>query len=65
MSKKHSIKFEDMVDIKGITKNQTEVIKEYKKGKCLFLYGSAGTGKTFVTLYHALKEVLEIGRAHV
>ena len=59
MSKKHSIKFEDMVDIKGITKNQTEVIKEYKKGKCLFLYGSAGTGKTFVTLYHALKEVLD------
>ena len=59
MSKKHTIKFEDMVDIKGITKNQTEVIKEYKKGKCLFLYGSAGTGKTFVTLYHALKEVLD------
>ena len=48
-----------MVEVKGITKNQTEVIKEYKKGKCLFLYGSAGTGKTFVTLYHALKEVLD------
>ena len=45
MSKKHNIKLEDMVDIKGITKNQTEVLKEYKKGKCLFLYGSAGTGK--------------------
>ena len=59
MSKKHTIKLDDMVDIKGITKNQTEVIKEYKKGKCLFLYGSAGTGKTFVTLYHALKEVLD------
>ena len=28
----------------------------YKKGKCLFLYGCLGTG-TFVTLYHALKEV--------
>ena len=49
-----------MVSIKGITKNQESVIKEYKKGKCLFLYGSAGTGKTFVTLYHALKEVLDI-----
>ena len=60
MSKKHTIKLDDMVDIKGITKNQTEVIKEYKKGKCLFLYGSAGTGKTFVTLYHALKEVLDV-----
>ena len=59
MSKKHTVKLDDMVEGKGITKNQTEVIKEYKKGKCLFLYGSAGTGKTFVTLYHALKEVLD------
>ena len=59
MSKKQTIKIENMVDVKGITKNQTEVIKEYKKGKCIFLYGSAGTGKTFITLYHALKEVLD------
>ena len=59
MSKKQTIKVENMVDVKGITKNQSEVIKEYKKGKCLFLYGSAGTGKTFITLYHALKEVLD------
>ena len=59
MSKKQTIKMESMVDVKGITKNQTEVIKEYKKGKCLFLYGAAGTGKTFITLYHALKEVLD------
>ena len=60
MSKKQTIKVENMVDVKGITKNQSEVIKEYKKGKCLFLYGSAGTGKTFITLYHALKEVLDL-----
>jgi len=60
MSKKHTIKLDDMVSIKGITKNQESVIKEYKKGKCLFLYGSAGTGKTFITLYHALKEVLDL-----
>ena len=31
MSKKQTIKMENMVDVKGITKNQTEVIKEYKK----------------------------------
>ena len=35
MSKKHTIKLDDMVSIKGITKNQENVIKEYKKGKCL------------------------------
>ena len=59
MSKKQTIKLGDMVEIKGITKNQNDVIKEYKKGKCLFLYGVAGTGKTFITLYNAMKEVLD------
>ena len=31
-----TIKVEDLVEVKGITKNQNDVIKEYKKGKCLF-----------------------------
>ena len=39
MAKKATIKFEDMVDIKGITKNQTEVLKEYKKGKLKKYFG--------------------------
>jgi len=30
----------------------------YKQGKNLFAYGCAGTGKTFIALYLALKEVL-------
>ena len=64
MSKKQTIKFGDMVDIKGITKNQNDVLKEYKKGKCLFLYGVAGTGKTFITLYSAMKEVLDDKSPH-
>jgi phosphate starvation-inducible PhoH-like protein/PhoH-like ATPase len=59
MSKKQMIKADDMVDIKGITKNQELVLKEYKKGKCLFLYGLAGTGKTFITFHSALKECLD------
>ena len=33
--------------------------KDYKAGKNLFLYGAAGTGKTFITLYLALQEVLK------
>ena len=59
MSKKLSIKLEDMVDIKGITETQNKVFKEYKRGKCLFLYGVAGTGKTFITLYQAMREALD------
>ena len=31
----------------------------YNEGKNLFLYGAAGTGKTFITLYMALKQVLD------
>ena len=30
-----------------------------RQGKNLFLYGAAGTGKTFITLYMALKQVLD------
>jgi phosphate starvation-inducible PhoH-like protein/PhoH-like ATPase len=45
--------------MKGVTKNQLEVFKQYAEGKNLFLYGPAGTGKTFVILYNAIKEVLD------
>ena len=34
------------------------VFESYKKGNNQFLYGCAGTGKTFVTLYLAMNEVL-------
>lgn len=48
----------DMVNIKPITPNQQRAFDAYKKGKNLFLYGAAGTGKTFVSLYNGLKDVL-------
>ena len=47
-----------MVDVKPITDNQKLAFEYYNEGKNLFLYGAAGTGKTFITLYLALKEVL-------
>ena len=49
----------DLTDIKPITDNQKEVFTHYQKGQNLFLYGVAGTGKTFVALYNALKDVLD------
>ena len=49
----------ELNEIKPITENQKEVFESYKKGQNLFLYGVAGTGKTFVALYNALKDVLD------
>tara|TARA_R100000278_G_scaffold201_33_gene525 strand:+ start:2736 stop:3488 length:753 start_codon:yes stop_codon:yes gene_type:complete len=48
-----------MVPIEPITPNQTTAFAHYNEGKNLFLYGAAGTGKTFITLYMALKQVLD------
>ena len=48
-----------MVDIKPLTKSQEKFFDAYKKGKNVFAYGAAGTGKTFIGLYLALKDVLD------
>ena len=48
-----------MVPVEPISENQIKAFEQYKEGKNLFLYGAAGTGKTFITLYLALKEVLD------
>ena len=58
MAKKQDLKYEDLVTIKPITDNQKVVFKEYAKGQNLFLHGAAGTGKTFVSFFLALQEVL-------
>ena len=56
---KLEIKLNDMVEIKPIGDNQKEVFKSYSKGLNQFVFGAAGTGKTFVLLYNALQEVLD------
>lgn len=45
--------------IEPITENQRRVFEHYYNDMNLVLHGSAGTGKTFVALYLALKEVLD------
>ena len=59
MSKKIEITNSDLVKIEPVTDNQKVVFESYKKGKNQFLYGCAGTGKTFITLYLAMQEVLK------
>jgi predicted ribonuclease YlaK len=58
MAKAKDIRIDQMVSVKPITDNQKKAVDAYKKGKNLFLYGAAGTGKTFISLFHGLQEVL-------
>ena len=58
MAKAKDIRIDNMVSVSAVTENQKKAFADYKAGKNLFLYGAAGTGKTFITLYLALQEVL-------
>ena len=59
MGKAKDLRLDNMVSIKPITDNQKKAFESYKKGKNLFLYGAAGTGKTFISLYNGLQDVLD------
>ena len=48
-----------MVPIRPLTPNQETVFDSYEQGQNILLHGAAGTGKTFITLYLALQEVLD------
>ena len=57
--RKNSINQEYLLDIDPLTENQEKLFSLYKQQKNLVAYGAAGTGKTFITLYNALREVLD------
>jgi len=59
MRRKKPINSDFLTDIEPLTENQRKLFSAYKEGKNLFAYGAAGTGKTFITLYNALREVLD------
>ena len=48
-----------MTEIKPLTDNQKVAFEQHGLGKNLLLHGAAGTGKTFITLYLALQQVLD------
>ena len=58
MKRKKPLSSEYLVDIDPLTENQKKLYKSYEEGKHIVAYGCAGTGKTFITLYNALKDVL-------
>jgi phosphate starvation-inducible protein PhoH len=57
--KKKALGNEYLLDIEPLTDNQRKLFESYANQKHLVAYGCAGTGKTFITLYNALKEVLD------
>ena len=59
IKRKKPINTNYLLDIEPITDNQKRLFESYKEGKHIVAYGTAGTGKTFITLYNALNEVLD------
>ena len=59
MRRKKPINADLLVDIEPLTDNQKRLFDSYSQDKHLVAYGCAGTGKTFITLYNALSEVLD------
>ena len=58
MKRKKPINQEHLITIDPITDSQIKVFDSWSKEKHLVLHGCAGTGKTFISMYLALKDVL-------
>ena len=58
--KNKELNLNSMVTIKPITDTQKLVFETWKKGQNQFLFGAAGTGKTFISLYLALKDIFDL-----
>lgn len=59
MRRKKPINLDHLKTIEPLTENQERVFNSYAEGKHLVLHGAAGTGKTFISLYLALQQVLD------
>jgi len=59
MKRKKPLSSEYLIDIDPLTENQKRLFDSYDNDKHLIAYGCAGTGKTFITLYNALRDVLD------
>jgi predicted ribonuclease YlaK len=59
MKRRKPLSAEYLIDIDPLTDNQKRLFESYAAGKHLVAYGCAGTGKTFISLYNALQDVLD------
>tara|TARA_Y100000004_G_scaffold183330_1_gene231010 strand:+ start:828 stop:1538 length:711 start_codon:yes stop_codon:yes gene_type:complete len=60
MKRKKPINSDLMKTVEPLTENQQELFRCYDNGQNIVAYGAAGTGKTFITLYNALRDVLNV-----
>jgi len=60
MKRKKPLNSDLMKPIEPLTQNQEELFRCYKNNQNLVAYGCAGTGKTFITLYNALRDVFDM-----
>ncbi len=58
MKRKKPINTGLMREVEPLTDSQKELYKCYENNQNIVAYGAAGTGKTFITLYNALRDVL-------
>jgi predicted ribonuclease YlaK len=58
MKRKKPINIDALLEITPLTENQERLFESFDKDKNVVAYGAAGTGKTFITLYNALNDVL-------
>jgi predicted ribonuclease YlaK len=58
MKRRKPINSEYLIDVDPLTDNQKKLFDSYDEGKNIVAYGAAGTGKTFIMMYNALRDVL-------
>lgn len=58
MKRRKPINTDLLLNIEPLTDNQSKLFDSYCEGKHVVAYGAAGTGKTFIVLYNALRDVL-------
>lgn len=58
--RKKPINSDFLVDLQPITEKQKKLFSSYSEGKNIVAHGCAGTGKSLVILYNAIKDVLDI-----
>jgi phosphate starvation-inducible protein PhoH len=59
LNNKLKLRLDNMKVIEPLTDNQKLFFDAYENSNIMLLHGVAGTGKTYIALYHALEEVLD------